>query len=156
MSGLSAISSPSRNPVVTIGSWVTGIGLMLLAVQCFVYPGAAEGYGVFPVDEHGFAYLLATGMRDLCLGIVTIYLLLNFRSALGIYFFAMLVVPISDTLIVWRYGDSLLSTWPHVAGIAVLAALSFLCLREQQGKILDGWRGSNNGSNPKSSPGHRS
>lgn len=122
----------SLNPIVTIGSWVTGIGLILLAVQCLVYPGAAEGYGVSPIDDNGFAYLLATGMRDLFFGLVTIYLLLNFRAALGFYFLAMLIVPIADTLIVLRYGNSLLSLWPHVAGMLVIGALSFLCFREQR------------------------
>ncbi len=120
-----------NSPIVTIGSWMIGIGLILLAVQCLVYPGAAEGYGVSPLDERGFAYLLATGMRDLTLGIITIYLLLNFRAALGFFFLAMLVVPIADTLIVMRYGNSLFSIWLHAGGLAFLATLSILCIRER-------------------------
>ena len=131
---MSETSSPaihSRNRIVTIGSWFTGLGLILLAIQCLIYPGAAEGYGVSPIDEKGFAYLLATGMRDLFFGLVTIYLLLNFRAALGVFFLAMLIVPIADTLIVLRYGNSLLSTWPHVTGIFVIGILSFLSFREQ-------------------------
>jgi len=127
-----AANRNSFSPIVTAGSWITGLGLVLLAVQCLVDRGAAENYGVAPLDGNGFAYLLATGMRDLFLGIVTIYLLLKFRAALAVYFLAMLVVPIADTLIVVRYGDSWLSIWPHVAGILVLASLSFLCFREQR------------------------
>ena len=124
-------TNPPNSPIVTIGSWMAGIGLIMLAVQCLVYPGAAEGYGVSPVDERGFAYLLATGMRDLTLGILTIYLLLNFRAALGFFFLVMLVVPIADTLIVMQYGNSLFSIWPHVGGLVVLAVLSILCIRER-------------------------
>lgn len=129
MNDTSSISS-KKNPIVTFGGWITGIGLILLALQCFVYPGVAEGYGVAPVDDNGFAYLLATGMRDLFLGITTIYLMLRFRAALPFYFLAMIVVPVADTLIVLRYGDSMLSTLPHVAGIIGLAVFSFFAYRE--------------------------
>ena len=134
MSNSSVPEHNLANPVITVGSWITGVGLILLAVQCLVYPGAAEGYGVSPIDDNGFAYLLATGMRDLFFGIVTIYLLLNFRPALGVYYLAMLIVPIADALIVLRYGNSLLSLWPHVAGIFVVGALSILCFREQHSR----------------------
>ena len=116
--------------MVNLGSWITGIGLILLALQCFVVPWAAEGYGVSPIDENGFAYLLATGMRDLFMGIATLYLLLHHRSALPFFFLAMIVVPLADTLIVLRYGDSLLATGPHVIGLVGLALLSYLAHRE--------------------------
>lgn len=129
-----AASNSPRKPhlIVTFGGWITGIGLILLALQCFVYPGVEEGYGVAPVDEKGFAYLLATGMRDLFLGITTIYLLLHFRASLPFFFLAMLIVPISDTLIVLRYGDSMLSAWPHVVGIIGLSVISFFAYHESE------------------------
>ena len=103
-----------------------------LGLQCFVYPGVAAGYGVSPVDENGFAYLLATGMRDVFLGIATIYLLLRFRAALPVYFLAMLLIPIADTAIVLRYGNTLASVWPHVTGIVGLAIISYFAFQEQR------------------------
>ena len=126
-----SIRNTKPNLVVTVGSWIAGVGLILLALQCFVYPDVAKGYGVSPVDDNGFAYLLATGMRDLFMGVATIYLLLWHRTALPFYFLAMLIVPIADTSIVLRYGDSWISTLPHVIGIIGLAVLSWLAYREQ-------------------------
>ena len=136
MNTIESNSSNNASLIVTIGVWLTGIGLILLSIQCFVYPGVAEGYGVWPVDENGFAYLLATGMRDLFMGIATIYLLLRFRDALAFYFLAMIIVPVADTLIVLRYGESWISIWPHVAGMLVLAAISFAAHRENANKKL--------------------
>ena len=49
--------------VVSLGSWITGVGLILLAIQCFVWRGAAQGYGVSPIDENGFAYSKYVGTR---------------------------------------------------------------------------------------------
>lgn len=123
---------PTQSIIVTWGSWIAGIGLILLAAQCFVYQGAADGYGVSPVDDKGFAYLLATGMRDLSLGMTTIFLLLKHRSSLGIYFLLLTVVPIADTLIVLRYGNSVFNLAPHVIGIVGLLAIAYLAIQEQK------------------------
>ena len=128
---------PDSNPfrfrwMVTLGSWFTGISLVLLAIQCLVYDGAAEGYGVAPIDENGKAYLLATGMRDLALGVMTLFLLIKFRPCLPIYFLIMTIIPIADTLIVMNYGNSMASTTLHVIGIVGLLALSLLAFFENQ------------------------
>ena len=127
------LKDQSHNPIVTIGGWITGMGLIFLGLHCLFFPNVAEGYGVSPVDDKGFAYLLATGMRDLFIGIATIYLLIRFRAALPFYFFAMLIIPIADVLIVLRYGDSYINTWPHAAGIIALSLISYLAFREARG-----------------------
>lgn len=123
--------STNRSWIVTWGSWITGIGLILLAVQCLVYSGAADGYGVSPVDERGKAYLLATGMRDLSLGLMTLYLLFNYRACLAIFFLIMTIVPVADTLIVSRYGNSLINLGPHVIGLIGLLIISYFAYREK-------------------------
>ncbi len=124
-------SQPARHWIVTVGSWVTGVGLLLLSVQCFVYPDAAKGYGVFPLDDNGYAYLLATGMRDFALGCVTLYLLTHFRASLGPYMLILTIVPVSDTLIVLKYGESSIGLIPHIVGIIGLLVVSILAFREQ-------------------------
>ena len=105
---------------------------MLLAIQCFVYDGAADGYGVSPIDSNGFAYLLATGMRDFSLGLITLFLLLKFRQALPVYFLLLAFVPVADTLIVIRYGTSILSLAPHLIGLIGLLVISFFAFQESK------------------------
>ncbi len=118
--------------IVTCGVWLTGVGLILLGLQCLVFPGAADGYGVSPIDEEGFAYLLATGMRDLSLGLITIYLLLRFRPALAVYFAFLAIIPIADTLIVWNYGNSTLSLAVHLVGVVGLCTIAACAFAEQR------------------------
>ena len=118
--------------VVTCGAWLTGIGLVLLGLQCLVFSGAADGYGVSPIDEKGFAYLLATGMRDLALGLITIYLLLCFRSALAVYFALLIIIPFADALIVLNYGNSVLSLAVHLVGVVGLCVITAYAALEQR------------------------
>lgn len=122
----------NHHPIVTWGSWITGIGLILLAIQCFVYDGAADGYGVSPLDANGMAYLIATGMRDFSLGLITLFLLLKFRKALPVFFLLLAIVPVADTLIVIGYGNSTLSLAPHVIGLVGLLVISFFAFQESQ------------------------
>ncbi len=123
--------------IVTWGAWLTGVGLILLGVQCLVFPGAADGYGVSPIDEKGFAYLLATGMRDLSLGLITIYLLLRFRSALAVYFALLIIIPVADALIVWNYGNSLVSLGVHLVGVVGLCVIAVCAALDQRSNVTD-------------------
>ncbi|MEL7498632.1 MAG: DUF4267 domain-containing protein [Planctomycetota bacterium] len=122
---------PKRSLIVTIGAWLTGVGLILLGLQCLVYPGAADGYGVSPLDANGTAFLLATGMRDFVLGLVTIYLLLRHRATLPIFFLIMIILPLADTLIVLKYGTQLIGILPHVVGIVGLSVIAWFAFHEQ-------------------------
>lgn len=141
VNGIDVMNAPDNNVrnrnqwpslIVTCGAWLTGIGLVVLGLQCLVFPGAADGYGVSPLDKNGFAYLLATGMRDLSLGLITIYLLLRFRPALSVFFSLLTIIPIADVLIVWNYGNSLLSLGVHLVGVVGLSVIAVCAFAEQR------------------------
>ena len=118
--------------IVTVGAWITGVSLILLGCLCLVFDGIAEGYGVFPVDEKGTGYLLATGMRDVSLGMVTLFLLLRFRAAMPVYLCLLSFIPFADALIVLKYGSPGLSLGIHVVGFFGLIVMAVCAFREQK------------------------
>lgn len=126
------MADPATNPIVSWGATLTGTGLILLGLHVFVPEFAAWGYGVYPLEPNGEGYLIATGMRDLSLGLVTLYLLKNFRASLGMFFLFLLVIPIADTVIVLMYGSSPTKVLPHAVGIVALAVISILAFGEQK------------------------
>ena len=119
-----------RSLIVTAGGWITGVSLILIGISSLFYPGMAEGYGVFPVDEKGAAYLLATGMRDLSLGGITLLMLTRFRSGMAMYFCLLMIIPIADVLINLKYGSSTLSLIVHVVGVIGLVVMTVFAFRE--------------------------
>ncbi len=120
-----------HNPLVTWGAALTGIGLIVLGLHVFLPDLAAWGYGVHPLEGNGTAYLVAAGMRDLSLGLMTLYLLKNHRSSIGMFFLFMLVIPVADTAIVLTQGSHPAKVLPHAVGIVAVAAISWLAFREQ-------------------------
>jgi hypothetical protein len=140
------MSEPVNSLLVTWGATLTGAGLILLGLHVFVPEFAAWGYGVYPLEPKGEGYLIATGMRDLSLGLITLYLLRNFRAALGMFFLFLLVVPIADTAIVLKYGASPAKVFPHAVGIVVLAVISMLAFGEQKNLPQRGLNDSTAGS----------
>ena len=120
------------SPIVTWGARLTGLGLILLGLHVFAPDLAAWGYGVEPLDANGKAYLVATGIRDLALGLMTLYLLRNFRASLGMFFLFMLVIPLADTLIVLQHGTAAWKILPHAVGIVAIAVIAFCAFKEQR------------------------
>lgn len=122
----------THSPIVTWGTRLIGIGLILLGLHVFAPELAAWGYGVTPVDQNGTAYLIATGARDLALGLMTLFLLGNYRQCIGVFLLCMLVIPIADTIIVLRFGAASWKVLPHVAGLIGIAVVAFSAFKEQQ------------------------
>lgn len=122
---------PELNPLVTWGARLTGIGLIALGLHVFLPDLAAWGYGVFPLEPNGKAYLVAAGMRDLSLGLMTLYLLGAHRETLGMFFLFLLVIPIADTAIVLVHGSNPVKILPHAVGVVALPIISWLAFREQ-------------------------
>ena len=119
------------NPLVTWGTTLTGIGLIVLGLHVFLPDLASWGYGVSPLEPNGKAYLVAAGMRDLALGLMTLYLLKNFRAAIGMFFLFMLIIPIADVSIVLMHGSEPIKILPHAVGVVALAIISWLAFGER-------------------------
>ena len=98
---------------------------------------ASWGYGVSPLEPNGKAFLVATGMRDLSLGLMTLYLLKNFRAAMGMFLLLMLVIPVADTAIVLVHGSNPVRVLPHAVGIVAIAVISWLAFGEKRTQESD-------------------
>ena len=122
-----------EHPIVTWGARLTAAGLILLGLHVAVPDLAAWGYGIEPLDDNGEAYLIAAGVRDFSLGLMTLYLLRQYRGALGVFFLFMLVIPVFDTILVLRYATEVWKIFPHATGVIGLAVISFFAFREQRG-----------------------
>jgi len=116
--------------LVTIGSFLLGIALLGLGTHVlFVSEFAAQGYGVLLAGASP-AYLIATGMRDLVLGFMTLGILFRHRDALPLFLICLTLLPIADVVIVLKFGDSLAGIAPHAIGTIGLIILSGLSLHE--------------------------
>lgn len=117
--------------IVTWGTRLIGIGLVVLGLHVLLPDFAAWGYGVTPLDENGKAYLIAAGARDLSLGLMTLYLLKRHRTALGMYLFCMLIIPVADTIIVLQHGTAIWKILPHAIGVVGIAIIASFAMKEK-------------------------
>ena len=117
--------------IVTWGSRLTALGLILLGLHVLFPDFAAWGYGVDPVGDNGKAYVTAAGFRDLSLGLMTLFLLQNHRSALGWFFVLMMIVPMADLIIVLQYGSAAWKVLPHAIGLIGIGVIAFSAFKEQ-------------------------
>ena len=118
--------------LLTLGTWLLGIGLIGLGIHALLDPSAAsQGYGVLLGDDNP-GYIIAAGMRDLALGLATIGVQLRQRKALPFLLAPMLVIPLADVGLVLKYGEAtMLGVAPHAVGVVGICVLLVLSLREK-------------------------
>jgi len=118
--------------LVTLG--VVGMGIALLGLgllSLFAPEFASEGYGI-PLGDERSAYLIATGMRDIVLGLVALALLWRHRGAIPLFLLCMLILPIADVAIVLAHGKAWPGVLPHAGGAVGIAMLAALALRDSR------------------------
>jgi hypothetical protein len=114
-----------------LGSWCLGGGLIAIGVLCLVHPHfAAEMYGLplhascatpSRTDEE---WVLATGLRDLALGIATLVLLALQPASIRVFTLALLPLPLGDAFLAHTYGGSGTSVATHALGSVAVAVLA--------------------------------
>gem|GEM_PF-1276949 len=143
--------------LLTIGTWLLGLGLIALAISTLIDPeSAAQGYGValeptmYVTEQDEFLkrsmldaqqgrtpsaipYVVATGMRDLTLGAMTLLILIRHRNVLPGFLACMAILPICDIAIVGFHGDGrLVGLMPHIVGTVGVIGLAILARLERR------------------------
>ena len=114
------------SPLARLGTVVLAIGLLGLGVGALVLPEwSAQTYGV-PVEQG--AWVQATGLRDLVLGLVLLALLPS-PTALRRILPLVILLPLGDVAIVLLDGQPLAATAPHAVGTLAIAILAGLVWR---------------------------
>ena len=110
-----------------VGCVCLSVGLLGLGVACMFAPeAAAQLYGI-PADATG-AWVQVAGLRDLGLGCTALALYCAQPSAMRVFAPTLLVIPVGDAALTFRYGSAF-DALTHLVGtvaIAVLAACAWL------------------------------
>lgn len=108
------------------GMVVLSLGLLGLGVAAIAFPELSSvGYGV----QGEPAWVAATGLRDIALGLMAAGLLLRAPSALRVFLPTLILVPLGDVAFVLLWGDSVLGIAPHALGAIYITGLSMLASR---------------------------
>lgn len=126
----------------SLGACVLGSGLVAMGSMCYVAPSVASdvyGLPIFPNGQPAFlksdappnaeAWVMATGLRDLSLGVATLSIQIFRRDALLFLVPSVLLVPLGDACITYASlaGEGrLAATAPHCFGSACVGALLLL------------------------------
>jgi hypothetical protein len=112
-------------------AFITGLGLIFIGARFLLSPQIAEaGYGLH-FNEHGdFSFHYIKGIRDIFSGsLISIFVLMNQRRALGVTLTAGTMVPLTDMLIVLSKSyNSILQAMPHITAIIICLGTGIILL----------------------------
>jgi hypothetical protein len=112
------------NTLYRVGCWILALGLLLLGISGMAVPELQSGiYGV-PTTEP--AWVSATSLRDVALGVMAIGFLVKQPAAMRVFLPAMILVPLADVVFVLLWGEHVWAITPHALGTVVIVALAVL------------------------------
>ena len=112
-------------------AFITGLGLIFIGARFLLSPQIAEaGYGIH-FNEHGdFSFHYIKGIRDIFSGsLISIFVLMNQRRALGVTLTAGTMVPLTDMAIVLSKSyNGVLQAVPHITAIIICLGTGIILL----------------------------
>jgi hypothetical protein len=112
-------------------AFITGLGLIFIGARFLLSPQVAEaGYGLH-FNEHGdFSFHYIKGIRDIFSGsLISMFVLMNQRRALGVTLTAGTMVPLTDMLIVLNKNyNGVLQAVPHITAIIICLGTGIILL----------------------------
>jgi len=112
-------------------AFITGLGLIFIGGRFLLSPQIAEaGYGIH-FNEHGdFSFHYIKGIRDIFSGsLISMFVLMNQRRALGVTLTAGAMVPLTDMLIVLSKSyNGVLQAMPHITAIIICLGTGIILL----------------------------
>jgi hypothetical protein len=112
-------------------AFITGLGLIFIGARFLLSPQIAEaGYGLH-FNEHGdFSFHYIKGIRDIFSGsLISMFVLMNQRRALGLTLTAGTMVPLTDMLIVLNKNyNGVLQAVPHITAIIICLGTGIILL----------------------------
>ena len=121
-------------------AFLTGLGMIFLGARFLLSPEVAEaGYGIH-FNEHGdYSFHYIKGIRDIFSGlIISVFVLMNQRQALGVTLLAGTMIPVTDMLIVLSKSyNGVLQAMPHIIAIIICSVFGIILLATKpQNKAL--------------------
>lgn len=121
-------------------AFLTGLGMIFLGARFLLSPEAAEaGYGI-QFNEHGdYSFHYIKGIRDIFSGLlISVFVLMNQRRALGVALLSGTMIPVTDMLIVLSKSyNGVLQAMPHIIAIIICSVFGIILLATKpQNKAL--------------------
>ena len=126
-------------------SFLTSLGMIFLGARFLLSPEAAEaGYGIHFNEQGDYSFHYIKDIRDIFSGLlISVFVLMNQRLALGVTLLAGTMIPITDMLIVLSKSyNGVLQAILHIIAIIICAVLGLILLETKpmamQGLTKDG------------------
>ncbi len=112
-------------------AFITGLGMIFLGVRFFLSPEVATaGYGIHFNAQGDYSFQYIKGIRDIFSGLlISVFVLMNERQALGITLLAGTMIPLTDMLIVLSKSyNGVLQAIPHITAIIICSVFGIILL----------------------------
>jgi hypothetical protein len=112
-------------------AFITGLGLIFIGARFLLSPETAEaGYGIHFNEQGDYSFHYIKGIRDIFSGLlISVFVLLNERRALGVTLIAGTLVPLTDMLIVISKSyNGVLQAIPHITAIIICFVTGIILL----------------------------
>ena len=121
-------------------AFLTGLGMIFLGARFLIAPEAAEaGYGIHFNEQGDYSFHYIKGIRDIFSGLlISAFVLMNQRRALGATLLAGTMIPLTDMLIVLSKDyNGVLQAIPHIIAIIICSVFGLILLTTKpQNKTL--------------------
>src|ERR1044072_6740475 len=112
-------------------AFLTGLGLIFLGARFLLSPEIAEaGYGIHFNEQGDYSFHYIKGIRDIfsCL-LISVFVRMDQRRALGVTLTAGTMVPLADMLIVLSKSyNGVLQAMPHITAIIICFVTGIILL----------------------------
>jgi len=110
---------------------ITGLGLIFIGVRFLLAPEVAEaGYGIQFNELGDYSFHSVKGIRDIFSGLlISVFVLMKERRALGVTLLAGTIIPVIDMLIVLNKSyTGFLQAMPHIIAIIICSVFGIILL----------------------------
>src|SRR5690349_2958826 len=110
-------------------AFLTGLGMIFLGARFLLTPEAAEtGYGIHFNEQADYSFHYIKGIRDIFSGLlISAFVLMSQRRALGATLLAGTMIPVTDMLIVLgKDYNGVLQAIPHVIAIIICSVIGII------------------------------
>ena len=101
-----------------LGTACLVLGLSVLGILSMSVPKiASELYGLPAADPSADAWVAIAGLRDLGLALTAFFLHRFERRSLRVFGPTLLIIPIGDALLTYKFGGTVMGALTHLGGV---------------------------------------
>lgn len=112
-------------------AFLLGLGMIFLGARFFFSPEVATaGYGIRFNAQGDYSFHYIKGIRDVFSGLlISVFVLMKERRALGVTLLAGTMIPVTDMLIVLSKSyNGVIQALPHITAIIICAVFGVVLL----------------------------